>query len=230
MPCFCRRLGNLVGPGEKSDARVLNLVEDCGISSPPRGNAAWNIVAAPTRRSIDMATATPKRDILRTLRSEHDELRALFDQINDTTDRAKKTRTELLGRIEGGLLPHAKWEEDVFYPALRERADRDGKKAIAEAYLEHHAVESVVMPEVKASAADTPEFAGAAKVFGEQIDHHASEEESTVFKLARELFTPAELAEFDEAYEAWKDSASGTLAVGAEKLKGTVKTAGRALA
>lgn len=175
-----------------------------------------------------MATAN-KRDILKTLRSEHDELRGLFEQINDTTDRAKKTRTDLLSRIEDGLLPHAKWEEDVFYPALRERADRDGKKAIAEAFLEHHAVESVVMPEVKAAETDTPEFAGAAKVFGEQIDHHASEEESTVFKLARGLFSAEELAQFDEQYEQWKGSAAGAAALGAAKLKGAVKTAGHAL-
>lgn len=177
-----------------------------------------------------MATAAPRGDILKTLRSEHDELRGLFAQINETTDRAKKTRTELLAKVEQGLLPHAKWEEDVFYPALRERADRDGKKAIAEAYLEHHAVEAVVIPEVKSSAVDTPEFAGAAKVFGEQIDHHASEEESTVFKLARQLFSVEELAQFDADYAEWKSSAAGAAAVGAEKFKGAAKRALRAVA
>ncbi|SEL94077.1 Hemerythrin HHE cation binding domain-containing protein [Pseudoxanthomonas sp. GM95] len=171
-----------------------------------------------------------KRDILKTLRGEHDELRTLFKQINSTTDRAIKTREELLAKVESGLLPHAKWEEDVFYPAIRDRADRDGKKAIAEAYLEHHAVESIVMPEVKASEPGTPEFAGAAKVFGEQIGHHASEEESTVFKLARELFSAAELSEFDEQYEQWKGSAAGVASVGAAKVKGAIKTAGRTLA
>jgi hemerythrin-like domain-containing protein len=176
-----------------------------------------------------MATASHRRDILKTLRSEHDALRALFDQINDTTDRAKKTRADLLSRIEEGLLPHAKWEEDVFYPALRDRADRDGKKAIAEAYLEHHAVESSVIPEVKAAAIDTPEFAGAAKVFGEQIDHHASEEENTVFKLARQLFSAEELSDFDEQYERWKDSVTGATIVGLEKVKGAAKSVGRAM-
>jgi hemerythrin-like domain-containing protein len=176
-----------------------------------------------------MATASTQGDILKTLRSEHDELRTLFEQINETTDRAKKTRTELLTKVEEGLLPHAKWEEEVFYPALRERADRDGKKAIAEAYLEHHAVEAVVIPEVKSAEVDTPEFAGAAKVFGEQIDHHASEEESTVFKLARELFSREELAQFDEDYAQWKASASGLAAIGAEKLKGAAKGAVRAM-
>lgn len=176
-----------------------------------------------------MATATPQRDILKTLRSEHEMLRDLFEQLNGTTDRAKKTRTELLSKVEQGLIPHAKWEEEVFYPAVRERADRDGKQAIAEAYLEHQAVESVVLPQAKSEPADTPEFAGAAKVFGEQIDHHASEEENTIFKLARELFSSEELARFDEQYAQWKHSPAGAASAGAEKVKGAVKTAARAL-
>ena len=73
------------------------------------------------------------RDILKTLKDEHETLRSLFDQMNDTTDRAKKTRTELLENIEQNLMPHAKWEEQVFYPAFKERADRDGLKTHAEA-------------------------------------------------------------------------------------------------
>ena len=32
------------------------------------------------------------RDILTTLKAEHDELRSLFEQVNATTDRAEKTR------------------------------------------------------------------------------------------------------------------------------------------
>ena len=39
------------------------------------------------------------RDILRTLKTEHDQLRALFEQVNATTDRAEKTRLELLEKI-----------------------------------------------------------------------------------------------------------------------------------
>ena len=59
------------------------------------------------------------RDILKTLKTEHDALLELFEQIKATTDRAKKTRTDLLEEIEANLLPHAKWEEQVFYPATK---------------------------------------------------------------------------------------------------------------
>jgi hemerythrin-like domain-containing protein len=153
------------------------------------------------------------RDILKTLKAEHDELRGLFDKLNDTTDRAEKTRADLLAKIDQGLLPHAKWEEAVFYPAFRERAERDGQKTCAEAVEEHRAVERTVMPDVHDAEVGTPEFAGRAKVFGEFIDHHAKEEESTMFKMARELFSAEERAALDEQYEAWKQSSEGMSAI-----------------
>ena len=169
------------------------------------------------------------RDILKTLKTEHDAVRALFDEMNQTTDRGKKTRADLLERIEAALLPHAKWEETVFYPAFRERADRDGLKTHAEAVEEHRAVEATVMPDVHASPVDTPEFAGRAKVFGEMIEHHAKEEEKTMFKMAREMFSAEERAQLDEQYEAWKRSPAADSAVAAAKAKTGLKGAVNAI-
>ena len=159
------------------------------------------------------------RDILKTLQAEHDAVRELFSQINDTTDRALKTRGTLLEEIEANLMPHAKWEEQVFYPAFKERADRDGLQTHAEALSEHHAVENSVMPEVHAAELGTPEFAGRTKVFGEFVDHHAKEEEKTMFKMARELFSAEERAQLDEDYENWKASPSTQQLVTAERAK-----------
>ena len=168
------------------------------------------------------------RDILKTLQEEHDTLRKLFDDMKSTTDRAKKTRGDLLEEIEANLVPHAKWEEKVFYPAFKERADRDGLQTHAEALAEHHAVENSVIPEVHAADVQTPEFAGRVKVFGEFIDHHAKEEEKTMFKMAREMFSAEERAQMDEDYETWKASDDAANLMIAEKakagLKGAVKS------
>lgn len=165
------------------------------------------------------------RDILKTLKVEHDAVRALFDEMNQTTDRGKKTRADLLERIEAALIPHAKWEEQVFYPAFKARADRDGLKTHAEAMEEHRAVESTVMPDVHASPVDTPEFAGRAKVFGEMVEHHAKEEEKTMFKMARQMFSAEERAQLDEQYEAWKRSSASDTAISAVKAKTGLKGA-----
>lgn len=163
------------------------------------------------------------RDILKTLKSEHHVLRDLFKQMEATTDRAAKGRKDLLARIEANLMPHAKWEEQVFYPAFKDRADRDGLKTHAEALLEHASVEQTVIPHVKASDVASPEFAGRAKVFGEFIDHHAKEEETTMFKMAREMFSAEELAQFDEDYETWKRSPAAAVALAGAKVKSGVQ-------
>lgn len=146
------------------------------------------------------------RDILKTLKSEHDDLRRLFKDMEGTTDRAKKSRAELLAEIEAGLIPHAKWEELVFYPEFKARADRDGLKTHAEAVQEHRAVELTVLPDLKTKPTDSVDFAGSARVLGEFVDHHAKEEEKTMFAMAKKLFTAAELSDLDEQYEAWKAS------------------------
>src|SRR6476659_9395878 len=180
-------------------------------------NAILRLPPAPARHPM------AKRDILKTLQAEHDALRGLFEDMEATTDRASKKRSDLLGKIKDGLLPHAKWEEQVFYPAFKERADRDGLKTHAEAVEEHRAVEKTVMPDVDAADVSTPQFAGRVKVFGEMIDHHASEEETTMFKMARKLFTPEERAQLDEAYEEWKASPAAESAVAAAQAESGLK-------
>lgn len=165
------------------------------------------------------------RDILETLQREHDTLRALFDKINATTDRAGKTRADLLRRIESTLIPHAKWEELVFYPEFAARASHDELLQHAEAIQEHRAVELTVLPDLHASDPQSRRFAGSVKVLSEFIGHHAEEEENEMFASARRLFSAEERAELDERYEAWKASSAAK----AIEAHAKIKTAARSL-
>ena len=91
----------------------------------------------------------------------------------------------------------------------REVAQRAGEKlrqidATLPEGVSAKAIYEALPPDLKAKATDSVEFAGSAKVLGEFVDHHAGEEEKTMFKMARKLFSAEELAEFDEQYEQWK--------------------------
>lgn len=165
------------------------------------------------------------RSILATLQKEHDVLHGLFERMNETTDRAVKTREELLGTIEAALIPHAKWEELVFYPAFAAKAGHDQLLQHAEAIQEHRAVELTVLPDLHASPFDSRQFAGSAKVLGELIKHHAGEEEREMFKSARELFSTAELAQMDVDYEEWKESFASKWITAHAQIKTAVKGA-----
>lgn len=144
--------------------------------------------------------------ILATLKAEHAALADLFEQMDATTDRAQKRRETLLQQIEALLIPHAKWEELVFYPAFAKRADHDALLQHAEAIQEHRAVELTVLPDLHASPFDSRQFAGSAKVLGESVTHHSREEEKEMFAKARTLFSAKELSELDEQYKEWKAS------------------------
>ena len=118
------------------------------------------------------------RNILDTLKREHDELRAVFAEIEATSDDAEEQRTELLQRLEATLVPHAKWEELVFYPAFAERASHDELAMHGEAMQEHRAVEQSVLPDLHAADIGSRQFAGSARALIHMIEHHAREEEA----------------------------------------------------
>lgn len=158
-------------------------------------------------------------NILDTLKHEHDELRELFAQLNATTDRAEDLRTELLHKMEAVLIPHAKWEETVFYPALSERADPAQQLLEAEAMTEHRAVEKAVLPDLHAADVGSRQFAGTAAALSHLIEHHSREEETQIFQAMRQLYSADELADFDRQYAEWKDSAVSTAITAHAKLK-----------
>jgi hemerythrin-like domain-containing protein len=158
-------------------------------------------------------------NILDTLKSEHDRLRDLFARITKTADSEADARHDLLKQIEALLIPHAKWEETVFYPAFNGRADHDQKLIYAEAIQEHRAVELAVLPDIHAADVDSRQFAGSVQVCGELIKHHAHEEETKMFDAVRQLFSAEELAEFDQKYARWKESSGADAITSYAKVK-----------
>jgi hemerythrin-like domain-containing protein len=168
-------------------------------------------------------------NILQTLKAEHEQLRSLFEQLDATTDRAEKTRTQLLEKIERVLIPHSKWEEQVFYPAFAARADNAGLKSHAEAIEEHRAIEMTMLPDVRNADIDSRQFAGSAKALADTVQHHAREEESAIFTAMRKLYSEDELADLDAQYADWKESAVNDLmlihAKAGSAAKGVVREA-----
>lgn len=164
------------------------------------------------------------RNILDTLKREHDELRSLFAQLNATPDDAEDERSELLQRMEATLVPHAKWEELVFYPAFAERASHEQLAMHGTAMQEHRAVEQSVLPDLHAADVGSRQFVGSARALAHLIEHHAAEEEAQIFTAMSQLYSAPELAALDERYEDWKDSTVSTALLTHAKAKTAMKS------
>ncbi len=136
---------------------------------------------------------TSGKDAIALLRDDHQQVRALLGDLEETTDRAVARREKLLASIEQELTMHTRIEEEIFYPAFRDAArKKDDGKLYFEALEEHHVVE-LILPEIKGTGVESEQFAAKAKVLKDLVEHHAEEEETEMFPRARKLLTRDEL-------------------------------------
>lgn len=121
------------------------------------------------------------------LKEDHQKVKDLLEQLVGTTNRAEKTRKDLLKKIEQEVTVHTKLEEEIFYPAFRDAAGKENKEMYYAAVEEHRAVEKLVLPDLKKTDVTSEKFAGRAKVLKELIEHHITEEETAMFPEAEKV-------------------------------------------
>ncbi len=126
---------------------------------------------------------------------DHERVKDILMRLTESTERAVKTRAELLGKLEMEVTIHTQLEEQILYPAYKEAGGKEEAKMYHEAKEEHRTVDALVLPDLKATDPASLEFSGRAKVCKELLEHHIEEEESEMFPRARELFDKARLDE-----------------------------------
>lgn len=135
-------------------------------------------------------------DATKLLATDHKEVRKLLAELAETSGQDTGKREELLGEIALDLEVHARIEEEIFYPAFRKACgDEENDRLYFEALEEHRAVGDLVLPDLQNTPTSSEKFGGRAKVLRELVDHHADEEEETMFKRARKAFPSDELDE-----------------------------------
>ncbi|MEX0922431.1 MAG: hemerythrin domain-containing protein [Rhodovibrionaceae bacterium] len=129
------------------------------------------------------------------LEQDHSAVRKLLKDLTETTNRAEKTRQELLSKIKNELQIHTQIEEEIFYPAFRNADRKKHGELYHEAMEEHRIVEKMVVPDTEGSKVKSDEFAGRAKVLKELVEHHAKDEEEEMFPMARKVLSAKQLEE-----------------------------------
>lgn len=135
-------------------------------------------------------------DILTLIKRDHDEVKALFKEFEETSDRAKSTRAKLANKIIDMLDVHTRVEEHVFYDPLRERTKggSEDRTKILEAFEEHGLARDMI-GKIEETDAKDETYVAKMDVLREAVEHHIKEEESQVFKVARALLEKEELNE-----------------------------------
>ena len=140
------------------------------------------------------------------LKSDHATVKRLLRELSETTERAVKQREALVAQIERELKMHAQLEEEIFYPAFKAASrGTEAEDLFYEAAEEHHIVD-MVLPALKAANPKSKEFTAKASVMKELVEHHIKEEESEMFKEARELFGDEQLRELGDMMQARRDT------------------------
>jgi hypothetical protein len=129
-------------------------------------------------------------DAIALLKADHDKVKKMLAEGEETTERAEKTRTELFDTLKSEMLIHERIEEEIFYPALKSHPK--ARDIVLEGYEEHHVVDEI-MGELETTPVTDETWGAKFKVMKENIEHHIEEEEGEMFKQARQVFDADEL-------------------------------------
>lgn len=135
------------------------------------------------------------------LKSDHDEMKAIFEKLKPTTERDVKTREELFAKLKQELDVHAHIEETMLYPEIKNAAETHD--ITLEGYEEHHVID-VLLKELAVMPVDAEEWGAKLKVLKENFEHHIEEEEDDMFESVRGILGKERVEELGVRMEAEK--------------------------
>ncbi len=122
-------------------------------------------------------------DAIALLKDDHRKVETLFEKFESASGSDDKRR--LAEQICNELKVHSMIEEELFYPALKEKIEDD---TLDEAYVEHDGAK-VLINDILAASPDDEFYDAKVTVLSEEIKHHVGEEEMPsegMFAQARE--------------------------------------------
>jgi|SRR5579872_1218010 len=158
-------------------------------------------------------------DALSVLKSDHDNVKALFKRLRALATGAAAEREELFLRIDEELKIHSDIEENVFYPTFKERSEDEVERdEIAEAY-EDHAKVATLLQELESLVPSGASYEEKLHDLMDSVEEHIEDEEGTMFGMARDLFDEGELDRLGAELLAAKEEAKELTGEDLEELE-----------
>lgn len=123
---------------------------------------------------------------IKSLKADHDRVKQLFREFEETGERAFKARQRIAEKVFIELEIHSTLEEEIFYPAVREKGGQEGREMVLEGTEEHHIVD-VLVAELKELEPEDERYKAKFKVLSENVEHHIEEEEGQMFPQAQRV-------------------------------------------
>ncbi|MFO0745130.1 MAG: hemerythrin domain-containing protein [Myxococcota bacterium] len=144
-------------------------------------------------------------DIIDVLKADHRKAETMLEQLEKTTTRAGKTRTEVLAKVVADLRVHMRFEEEVLYPAVKAGGDGERRELTNEAYAEHESARGAIA-KLEALSTDDEMWKAWLSVLKEGITHHIDEEEQAdgLFQFAKRSIPSDERKAMAARYAAMK--------------------------
>jgi hemerythrin superfamily protein len=128
-------------------------------------------------------------DVLEVLALDHHRVAGIYDRLARTDERSQRRR--LVDELIAALSQHMRVEEDVFYPAVAERAE-EGTGFVQSSKEEHEQARDC-LDKLGGMAADDPRFDPTVGELMKKVQAHVAAEELQLFPRARVSFSTAEL-------------------------------------
>jgi hemerythrin superfamily protein len=133
-------------------------------------------------------------DAIELLKTQHQEVKDLFNRIEKAEDDQKQ---DLFEQLADSLAVHASIEEKHFYPATKNARTEE---LLQEAVEEHLSAKRLIADLLEMSP-DDPQFEAKVSVLQEQIEHHVKEEENELFPKVRKMLEKDELEDLGVVME-----------------------------
>ncbi len=140
------------------------------------------------------------------LKKDHRTVESLFESFEKAKEKDEGTsKAELFASIKEELDVHAQVEEEIFYPAFDQAAEKeDDKELVLEAGEEHKQVKTL-LAELESLGPDDETFDAKMKVLKDNIEHHVEEEEGEMFPHAQKQLDSDRLEELGQQIAARKE-------------------------
>ena len=140
-------------------------------------------------------------DVINLIMSDHRAVEKVFDKLEKVEKDQQAERLQLLQQVRALLIPHAKAEEEIVYPAIVKIVTSLAEE-IEEGLSEHHHVEDLFTQVL--NDPNDPGVDAMIAGFIAEIKHHVEEEETEILPQFRKGSTPEQLNTLAEQFLAGK--------------------------